>query len=63
MSSIMIAQSLEPGNTSHRLARAGLNVVDVVVVEDAKVWWWDFVVVRAAEAAAGVGDAFWCGGQ
>jgi hypothetical protein len=58
----MIAQSLEPGDTSHRLAGAGLNVVDVVVVKNAKVWRRCFVVVRA-EAAAGVGDTFWLGGQ
>jgi hypothetical protein len=37
-------------------------MVDIVIVEDAKVWWRGFVVVRAAEAAAGEGDAFWCGG-
>jgi hypothetical protein len=60
----MIAQSLEPGNTSHGLARPGLDMIDIVVVKNAKVWWRDFVVVRVcAEAATGVGDAFWCGGQ
>jgi hypothetical protein len=37
-------------------------MVDIVIVEDAEVWWRGFVVVRAAEAAAGEGDAFWCGG-
>jgi hypothetical protein len=56
---VMIAQSLEPCDASHRLKRAGLDVVDIVVVKDAKIWWWGFVIVRAVEAAAGVGDAFW----
>ena len=55
----MIAQSLEPGDTSHRLQRARLDVVDIVVVKDTKIWWWDFIAVRAVEAATGVGDAFW----
>jgi hypothetical protein len=60
ISSVIIAQSLEPGNTTHRLGRARLDMVDIVIVEDAKVWWRDFVVVRAAEAAAGEDNAFCC---
>jgi hypothetical protein len=56
----MIAQSLKPRNTTYRLERAGLDVVDIVVVKDSKVWWRDVVVV---EASAGVGNAFWVGGQ
>jgi len=35
-------------------------MIDIVVVEDTKVWWWDVGVVRVAEAATGVGDAFCC---
>lgn len=56
----MIAQSLKSRNASYRLTRARLDMIDIVVVEDTKVWWWDVGVVRVAEAATGVGDAFCC---
>ena len=52
---ILIAQSLKSCDTTHGLARAGLDVIDVVVVDDAQVW-------RAVgAAAAGMGYTCWAG--
>lgn len=34
----MIAQSLKSRNASYRLTRARLDMIDIVVVENAKVW-------------------------
>ena len=48
---VRIAQRLEPRDAADGFARAGLDVVDVVVVEDAQVGR------SAVCAAAGVGDA------
>jgi hypothetical protein len=53
---VRIAQRLEPRDAADGLPRAGLDVVDVVVVEDAQVGRGGVCAV------AGVGDALcgWC---
>ena len=52
--SIVVAQSLELRDTAYGLSRAGLDVIDVVVVEDAEIR--SFFV---GAATAGVGHAFY----
>jgi hypothetical protein len=50
---VFIAQRLKPRHTAHGFARAGLDVVDVVVVENTQ--------IRSGVvcAAARMGDALW----
>jgi hypothetical protein len=47
---VLVTQCLKPCNTADRFARAGFDMIDVVVVYDAKVW-------DAVCAAAGVSYA------
>jgi hypothetical protein len=55
---IMLDERLEPRDASHRLSTRGINVVDVVVVQEAQVWRGSGAILGLERQAFGVGNGF-----
>ena len=49
---VEIAECFETSDTSNRLSRSGLYMVDIIVMDEAEVW-------GASVIAACIGDRFW----